>query len=383
MPGPGLRVAVLAVGALALSLPAHADYKESYKRGMELIERGNWAGVAQKMREAAAEQGKEGEPIKLYGMRFETYLPHYYLGLALLNSGDCAGALEAWRVSESQGAIKKAAQYKALVKDRTACEARLAQAAPKTPITPDPALAAVAAAESEVVAAENASGSVTALAADADLAPAWAKEASLGPAQKQAAELLTQAKAKLDAAKKKPEASVASEARQLAANAGKQFEAVRQAATTKRDEMRRAAQKAAEEKARRAEVLPLTPVQSPVAPGPPVQSPGTPGPTAQSPAASGPPAELRQGIRAYFGGQYGEAIQVLSGGQFQGKAALHALLIRAAARYALYASGGRKDESLKRDATVDIKACRRLDAGFLPDPQAFSPRFIEVFKATR
>ncbi len=359
-----LRATILAIGLLALCAPVRADYKESYKRGMELIERGNWAGVAQKMREAAAEQGKEGEPVKLYGMRFETYLPHYYLGLALYNGGDCAGALEAWRLSESQGAVKKTPQFKALAKDRATCESRLAQTGPKTPVTPDPAPAAVAAAEAELAAAEAASRSVADLAGEAELTPVWAKEASLGPAQKQAGELLSQAKAKLDAAKKKPELSTANEARQLAGSAGKQFEAVRQAAASKRDDLQRAAQRAgSEDKTRKAEVLPLTPVQSPAAPGPPV--------------------ELRQGIRAYFGGQYGEAVQALSAGQFQGKAALHALLVRAAARYALYASSGRKDEALRRDATVDIKACRRLDAGFLPDPQAFSPRFIELFKATR
>ena len=363
MCGPALRAAALAVGVFTLSLPARADYKESYKRGMELVERGNWPGVAQKMREAAAERGQEGEPVKLYGMRFETYLPHYYLGLALLGSGDCAGALEAWRISEAQGAVKKTAQYKALVKDRATCEARIAQAAPKTPATPDPALQAVAAAENEVTTAEAASRSVAALAAEAELSPVWAKEASLGGAQKQASDLLTQAKAKLDAAKKKPDLATANEAKDLAANAARQFEAIRQAATSKRVDLQRAAQKAAEDRTRKAEVLPLTPVQSPT--------------------VSGPPAELRQGVRAYFGGQYAEAVQALSGASFQGRAALHALLIRAAARYALYASGGRKDEALKRDATTDIRACRRLDASFVPDPQAFSPRFLELFKATR
>ena len=362
MSGHALRVSALALAALTLSLPAGADYKDAYKRGMEFVERGNWPGVAQQMRAAAAEQGQEGEPIKLYGMRFETYLPHYYLGLALFNSSDCAGAVAAWRISEAQGAIKKTAQYKALVKDRGSCEARLAQATPKTPATPNPALHAVAAAENEVNAADAASRSVAALAGEADLSPVWAKEASLSGAQKHGTDLLAQAKAKLEAAKKKPDAAIANEARDLAANASKQFEAARQAANAKREESQRAAQKASEEKAHRAEVMPVTP--------------------AQSPAASGPPAELRQGARAYFGGEYAQAIQTLSGTQFQGKAALHALLIRAAARYALYASGGRKDEALKRDATTDIQACRRLDASFSPDPQVFSPRFLELFRTT-
>jgi hypothetical protein len=247
----GLRVSMLALGALMLSLPAAADYKEAYKRGLELAERSNWPGVAQKMREAAAEQGQEGEPVKLYGMRFETYLPHYYLGLALFQNGDCAGAVAAWRVSESQGAVKKTGQYKALVRDRTTCETRLTQAAPKTPTTPDPSVQAVAAAEKELNAAEAVSRSVATLAGEADLSALWAKEASLGPAQKQALDLLAQAKAKLDAARKKPDAAVASEARDLAANAGRQFEAVRQAAVAKREESQRAAQKAAEARGRR------------------------------------------------------------------------------------------------------------------------------------
>ncbi len=344
---------------------ARADYKEAYKRGMEQVERGNWPAVAQRMRESLAEQGQEGEPIKLYGMRFETYLPHYYLGLAAFQTGDCATAIDAWRASEGQGAVKKTAQYKTLLANRKTCEARLAQTTPKpqAPATPDPAQHAVTAAEAEVNAADAASNAVAGLSGESDLVGLWPKEASLGPAQKQAADLLAEARNKLDAAKKKPDAAVANEARELASRAAKQFEVVRQAATAKRDELKRLADQKAAEDRRRAELMPLTPVGS------------------ASP--SGPPPELLRGAKAYFNGQYAEAVQALSGVNLGGRAGLHALLIRAAARYALYASGGKKDDTLRRDATADIQACRRIDASFTPDAQAFSPRFIDLFKSTR
>ena len=99
-----MKAAPLALGLAALALlavPARADYKDSYRKGMELAEKGNWPEVARHMRAALEEQPREGEQVKLYGMRFELYLPHYYLGLALFNGGDCEGALRAWDSSQS------------------------------------------------------------------------------------------------------------------------------------------------------------------------------------------------------------------------------------------------------------------------------------------
>ena len=91
---------------LASATLARADYQNAYKKGLDAVQRRAWADAAREMRAALGEQPTEGEQIKLYGMRFETYLPHYYLGLAHFGAGDCSQALRAWSDSESQGAVK-------------------------------------------------------------------------------------------------------------------------------------------------------------------------------------------------------------------------------------------------------------------------------------
>jgi hypothetical protein len=173
------RTTVMAIGAL-LVLPvasARADYKDTYRRGMEAIDHGNWPEAARRMSDALAEQPREGEQVKLYGMRFEPYLPHYYLGLARFNAGDCAGALSAWSTSESQGAVKGTGQYKTLLKNRQTCEGKVAKAPPppKPPPGPDPAAVsqAVQAAEAEVTRAEEVDRALAGLASTPELSRGW------------------------------------------------------------------------------------------------------------------------------------------------------------------------------------------------------------------
>jgi hypothetical protein len=122
---------------LVLPIPAHADYKESYRKGMEAVDRKQWAEAAKRMQEALAENPKEGESIRLYGSRFETYLPYFYLGLALVNTGNCDGAVKAFATSEEQGAIGSTPKRAELVGERKKCEAKVAKAPTPQP-TPHP-----------------------------------------------------------------------------------------------------------------------------------------------------------------------------------------------------------------------------------------------------
>jgi hypothetical protein len=49
-----------------------------------------------------------GERISISGFgNIEPYVPHYYLGVALMNLGDCRGALDSWALAEKDGAIQK------------------------------------------------------------------------------------------------------------------------------------------------------------------------------------------------------------------------------------------------------------------------------------
>jgi hypothetical protein len=360
----GRRIAAIALVGVSLlaARDAGADYKESYREGLKAVEGSQWAAVEGFMRQAIQEKPAEGESIRLYGQRFETYFPHYYLGLALFQKGDCEGAVKSWDTSEAQGAIRKAGQYKTLTKNKGDCQARLAKAptpAPKAPAGPDPAAVATAsrAADAELARAEEASRAVASLQADPVLAPVWGQEAGLGPAQTRAAEALATARTKLDSGKKKPDLAQLGEAKELAATAASHFDAIRSTAQTRQAALR-AEKTRADEK-----VLPVKPVAS---------------------AQGGVPADVTAGARAFFSGDYGRAIDLLKGAdRVQGRVGAHALAIRAAARYALYILGGDKEPELRRGAESDVRANRQADPAFRLDAQAFSPRFVEFYKATR
>ena len=134
------RATAVLIGLVLLASPARADYKETYRKGIEAVDRKRWAEVARLMREAVAENPREGERIKLYGMRFEAYIPHFYLGLALVNTGDCEGAVRAFDASEAAGAVRGTPRYAELLDGRKACAARVAKAATPPPgPTPAPA----------------------------------------------------------------------------------------------------------------------------------------------------------------------------------------------------------------------------------------------------
>jgi len=145
----GRAAAAALLGLLAASSLARADYRETYRKAIEAVDRKRWPEVARLMREAIAENPREGERVKLYGLRFEAYVPHFYLGLALLNAGDCAGAVAAFDASEAAGAIRATPRYAELLDGRKACAARVARAASPPPAParePSPVPGTVAAA---------------------------------------------------------------------------------------------------------------------------------------------------------------------------------------------------------------------------------------------
>src|ERR1700682_3980262 len=111
----GRGTLLLGLALAFAAAPAAADYRESYRKGIVEADRQAWSAVATYMRQAAAEQGKEGETVKIYGVRYVRYLPHFFLGLALAESGNCQEALEQWKESESQGAVQGTPHYQPLL----------------------------------------------------------------------------------------------------------------------------------------------------------------------------------------------------------------------------------------------------------------------------
>lgn len=93
----------------ALLLPAvgWCDAAGSYRAALTAIDHENWArAVVELKRALVANPSETGEKIKLYGMRFERYLPYFYLGVALYRQGDCRGAVAAFRDSLTSRVVR-------------------------------------------------------------------------------------------------------------------------------------------------------------------------------------------------------------------------------------------------------------------------------------
>ncbi|WP_257386793.1 hypothetical protein [Tahibacter caeni] len=127
------------LAALCAAAPVAADYKDSYSRGLEAVKDGDWATVRQRMQEALADNPAAAPRVRLYGQRWEPYVPQYYLGLAAFRQGDCATAMAQWRSAANVGVIGSVPALKA-EQDRNAasCETRLAQQGKPEPAKPEP-----------------------------------------------------------------------------------------------------------------------------------------------------------------------------------------------------------------------------------------------------
>jgi hypothetical protein len=272
---------------------ASADYKDSFKRGIDAYDRKRWDEAVRYMREAVSGNPAEGERIKLYGLRFEMYFPHFFLGAAFLNQGRCLEAVAEFKISESQGAIRSSPRYAELVDGLKSCEGAASVSPPSV-------------------------RSATAQAPTPTPAPTPAPAPTPVP-------------------------------------------------------------------------IPPSTTLPPAPPPPPVATPvaaaATPTATVATPPATSPasratpPVELQNGARAYFEGDYDRAVALLARPQgLHGRAAAQCLLLRAAARFALFKAGGEKDAELRRLAAEDAAASRRADPSLQPDGETFSPQFVDFFR---
>jgi hypothetical protein len=96
---------LLAVLAL-LAMPAMADWKQDYARGLEAAKKGNWEDVDRYMKGALAGSAEPVERLRLYGQRFEVYAPQHYAGMAALRQGDCAAALRYWSQGGNESFVR-------------------------------------------------------------------------------------------------------------------------------------------------------------------------------------------------------------------------------------------------------------------------------------
>ena len=248
-----IRLPLMLLVLVGWAAQAAADYKESYRKGVTAADRKEWGEVARWMRQAIGEQGQEGEAVKIYGVRSEPYLPHYYLGLALYQSGDCEGALAQWQDSERQGVVQGTDRFKPLAQFREICRQRVAAvskpAAPAAPSGPDPAALAQAAraAETEIQKAGDAQAQVARRRNDPDFADAWRQE-SAQAGEAQGTEQLGTARSRLERGKGQKQISDLKEAEKLASQARQGLESLLGRLDRRQAQVRQAREKEAADK---------------------------------------------------------------------------------------------------------------------------------------
>jgi hypothetical protein len=104
------------------------DYKDAYRRALSARDRRRWS-EAQSLLESAisANPNDTGETVNLSGFgNVEPYVPHYYLGIVLMQSSrdNCPRALQEFAKSEQAQAIQKTGLHRTLQQRRRECEAR-------------------------------------------------------------------------------------------------------------------------------------------------------------------------------------------------------------------------------------------------------------------
>jgi hypothetical protein len=397
---PVVRLGCWVLLGLALgSWPALADFRDDYRQGIEALERGQSNQAAILFRQAIAE--RPDEKARLTRSPFsKRYLPHFFLGEALLDLDDCEGALAAWAESERQGIVTRLPEYQSLVDGREICQERTAARSE-----------AQRRAEVEISNAEAAAIRVDRLRAR--MAQQWA---NAGP----------DFRAKYDEAKQR---LIASRAQLTVAVAAEDIDGMRQAAVlgreardlleaVERDAIEHQAQLRLQQGSLIAEVESLleraeAELQSTASLRPYPRRLGrvaaevaalideTRQPAADQSvenlralraelqdglarlqAASAPPPEfLTRAATAYFDGEYEEVLGFLDDFESASpRVALQAHLLRAASSFNLYHLGNTGSDDLLESARSAVMGCLAIDAETRPPSGPFSPRFVEFFE---
>ncbi|HXT22806.1 MAG TPA: hypothetical protein VN811_17050 [Thermoanaerobaculia bacterium] len=96
-------------------------------------------------------------------------------------------------------------------------------------------------------------------------------------------------------------------------------------------------------------------------------------------------AELLRALEAFLAGNYARTVELLEDLPSPADAPSRAwqLALRSAARHSLYRLGGEREPMLLAAAIADARDARRADPAFRPNPELFSPRFLELWSAQR
>jgi hypothetical protein len=131
---PSRLLLVLAVGLIPVMCPPLVYAQDdAFRDGLAAREEKKWQDVVRHMRRAIEMSSQESSrkvplsrvPIfRRLGESME-YLPHYFLGEALFNLGECAAAVESWSRSQQQSPIRGRTDFLKVITDGYAsCESK-------------------------------------------------------------------------------------------------------------------------------------------------------------------------------------------------------------------------------------------------------------------
>jgi hypothetical protein len=405
--------------ALGTQLAAQS-YLNAFRDGMTAIDQKRWADAARLMETAARGQNDTGQMVRRYGMLFESYLPHYFLGVARYEMGDYQGALDALALAEQQGAVKKnAAFYTRLQELRRNAQSRVVAAA--KPATQEQTASnstkdessnsGVGSSTGQVASGGNpsgAQGSAAANGAAQGSAPNGQVQGSspnIGPTLLATTTTTTTQEGSIAPP---PGGSTTSSVTPPGADDGAENRALEQIIRRATEERQRvdnlpdySALKTLDARLARADAAArrsLDEATQRLASAPKANAAALRNATALAEsanrgfqeartiavaAAGRLTTELIDATTPYFAGDYNAARTALNRLNYpDSRFAAQARLFEAASIYALYVFGSETNSALRAQAEAQVRECRRI-ADIRPDARVFSPKFIEFFTATR
>ncbi|PWT88416.1 MAG: hypothetical protein C5B54_10675, partial [Acidobacteria bacterium] len=62
------------------------EWYVAYQAGIDAVNQKNWGVAEAKLKTALSTGPKSGKKVKFYGLKFDQYVPHYYLGVVYANT---------------------------------------------------------------------------------------------------------------------------------------------------------------------------------------------------------------------------------------------------------------------------------------------------------
>ncbi|MFN8058398.1 MAG: hypothetical protein U0Q12_04485 [Vicinamibacterales bacterium] len=359
--------ALAVVVTVAQDVPNEA--RTSFRRGYQHIDRGNFADAERELRSAIALQPLEStERVVISGNNLRPYLPHFYLGVALLQQKKFQEAAAEFTISQTQKRIEsqreernQLASYLSNPSIRTANEQLAHAKSTPTPTRPaDTVVAGGTTPGTPPVAPEPRPPDARVEPTRPDTTPPPADPRPRDPVKTPDTTTPAQPPSRIEQpVRTTPPATPGSTPRETP---GKPPQSTPSGGTVT--------------------TPPVSPTPNTPPPNAPQHAPPN-SPTSPSPTATGSgsaPAWLRTAAQLYFSGKYAAAVSQLAGDtSVSPRVGAQRELLRAAALYSQFLSGAERETQLEASARAAVQTCVRMDASVKPAPQLFSPRFVDFF----